>query len=343
MKVFTALFNFLKEIGHVGIAIVVLIPFLITMGQDNSADWEIYVNENATNRYITEYGDTDVAAHRGGGGLAPQNTMMAFKNLMENRDTLGADVYEFDVQLTKDGKLVVIHDTTYDATSDAVEFFGKEKVRVKDLTYEEARQLNMGEKFKFNGTKPYQGLRGDDIPEDLKIPLAEDVIKYVEENCGDDKFDYQIEVKAMGNNGRRTTDELYKLIKKYGIEDRVIWATFDPYISSYMVKNYPEINRSGNAIETFQFYFYARMGWDLDTVSPTYSSLQIPFGERSLGGVMNTGTREVLNYAHKNNIALTYWTVNDPAEIEYLTRNGADCIITDQPGIASEVINSIEY
>ena len=340
MKNFTFLRNFILKISHTLIAIVLLIPFVATMGQDNSADWEIYVNENSTNPYITEYGNTAVAAHRGGAGLAPQNTMMAFENLMKNRDALGVDTYELDVQLTKDGKLVTIHDLTYDSTSNAVEFFGKEKVKVNSLTYEEARQLNMGERFKQNGQKPYQGLRGDDIPENLKLPLCEDVIKYVEENSGDRKFNYQIEVKAMGNDGRRTTDELYKLIKKYGIEDRIIWATFDPYISSYMVKNYPEIPRSGNALEALQFFFYARMDWDLSVTNPTYSSLQLPYGSSAVDGLLNTGTRQVLNYAHKNNISITYWTINDEEEIRYLVNNGADCIITDQPGFVSQVIES---
>ncbi len=343
MKIFTTLFNFIKETGHVLMAIVFLIPFVATMGEDNSADWEIYADESTTNPYITEYGDTDIAAHRGGAGLAPQNTMMAFENLMENREALGVDTYELDVQLTKDGKLVTIHDLNYDSTSDAAEFFGKENVAVSSLTYEEARQLNMGENFKLNGEKPYQGLRGDDIPDNLRIPLCEDVIKYVEENSGDRKFNYQIEVKSMGKNGRTATDELYKLIKKYGIEDRVIWATFDPYISSHMVKNYPEIPRSGNALEAVQFFFYARMDWDLSVANVTYSSLQLPFGSSAFDGLLNTGTRQILNYAHKNNISITYWTINNEDEIRYLANNGADCVITDQPGFVSEVINSMEF
>ncbi len=342
MKIFTTLLNLIKEIGHVILAVIFLIPFVATMGKDTSADWKIYVNENSTNPYITSYGETDIAAHRGGAGLAPQNTMMAFRNLMENRDTLGVDTYEFDVQLTKDGKLVTIHDLTYDSTSNAAEFFGKENISVSSLTYEEARQLNMGEKFKLNGEKPFRGLRGDHIPEDLKIPLCEDVIKYVEENSGDRKFNYQIEVKAMGKNGRKATDELYKLIKKYGIEDRVIWATFDPYISSHMVKNYPEIKRSGNALEALQFFFYARMDWDFSTTNATYTSLQLPYGSSAVDGLLNTGTRQMLNYAHKNNISITYWTINDEAEISYLVNNGADCIITDNPQNVYNVVNSFQ-
>lgn len=331
MKVLTSLFNIIKELGHVLIAIVFLIPFVATIGEDNSADWEIYINENSTNPYITEYGDVDIAAHRGGAGNAPQNTMMAMEKLVSEKTYTGADIAEFDVQLTKDGKLVLIHDLTYDNLSDAVEFFGRENIAVSSLTYEEARQLNMGEKFKQNGEKPFAGLRGDDIPENLRIPLCEDVIKYIEENCTEDKFNYLIEVKAMGADSRKATDELYKLICQYGLEGRVMWSTFDPFLSSYMEKNYPQIPRSANALETVQFYFYARMNWDFETTGATYEALQVPYGESAFNGLINTGTREFLNYAHKNNIAVQYWTINNEDEIRYLANNGADCIITDFP------------
>ena len=108
MKIFTFLRNFIFEIFHVVLAAVFLIPFVATLSVDNSSDWEIYVDENNTNPYITEYGQVDIAAHRGGGGNAPQNTMMAMEMLVADRENTGADIAEFDVQLTKDGKLVLI-------------------------------------------------------------------------------------------------------------------------------------------------------------------------------------------------------------------------------------------
>ena len=329
MKLFTFLRNFIYEIFHVIIAFVFLIPFVATLSEDNSSDWEIYVNESGTNPYITEYGQVDIAAHRGGGGNAPQNTMMAIEMLVKEKKNTGADIAEFDVQLTKDGKLVLIHDLTYDNLSDATEFFGRENISVNSLTYEQARQLNMGERFKLNGEKPYKGLRGDAIPDNLRIPLCDDVMKYIEENCTEDKFNYLIEVKAIGSDSRKATDELYKLIEKYNLKGRVMWSTFDPFLSGYMEKNYPEIPRSANALEAVQFILYARMDWNFDVAGATYEALQVPYGSSALNGFINTGTREFLNYAHKNNIAVQYWTINDENEINYLVNNGADCIITD--------------
>jgi len=331
MKLFTFLRNFIFEFFHIVIAFVLLIPFVATLSEDNSSDWEIYVNESGTNPYITEYGQVDIAAHRGGGGNAPQNTMMAIETLVKEKKNTGADIAEFDVQLTKDGKLVLIHDLTYDNLSDATEFFGRENISVNSLTYEQARQLNMGERFKLNGEKPYKGLRGDAIPDNLRIPLCDDVMKYIEENCIEDKFNYLIEVKAIGSDSRKATDELYKLIEKYNLKGRVMWSTFDPFLSGYMEANYPEIPRSANALEAVQFIFYARMNWNFDVAGATYEALQVPYGSSALDGFINTGTREFLNYAHKNHIAVQYWTINDESEISYLVNNGADCIITDFP------------
>ena len=51
-----------------------------------------------------------VMAHRGSGGLWPENTLYAFEHAV----ALGVDVLEMDVQSTKDGELVVIHDSTVD-------------------------------------------------------------------------------------------------------------------------------------------------------------------------------------------------------------------------------------
>jgi glycerophosphoryl diester phosphodiesterase len=66
-----------------------------------------------------------VLAHRGASGYAPENTMEAFKKAIE----MGADGFELDVQLTKDGEIVVIHDEKIDRTSDG-------KGWVKDYTLE---------------------------------------------------------------------------------------------------------------------------------------------------------------------------------------------------------------
>jgi glycerophosphoryl diester phosphodiesterase len=73
-------------------------------------------------------------AHRGGLANAPENTLAAFQNAI----TSGADWLEFDVQMTKDGALVVIHDETVDRTTDGTG-------AVRDLSLEEIRSFDAGQ------------------------------------------------------------------------------------------------------------------------------------------------------------------------------------------------------
>ena len=112
---------------------------------------------------------------------------MAFEKMLEENDEYGVDTYEFDVSLTADGELIVLHNLTYDATSNAVEAFGRENVKASELTFEEAQVLNMGENFEINGEYPYRGLRGDDIPYNLRVAKCETTIDYIEANSGDMK------------------------------------------------------------------------------------------------------------------------------------------------------------
>ena len=93
---------------------------------------------------------TKVWAHRGASAYAPENTLEAFLLAAEQ----GADGVELDVQLTKDGEMVVVHDEEIDRVSDGSGF-------VKDYTLAELKTLN------FNKTHPeYQ---------DVKIPTLHEV------------------------------------------------------------------------------------------------------------------------------------------------------------------------
>ena len=207
-----------------------LIPIIATMGNEGNPDTPVEINENATNPYITEYLSPVVAAHRSGAGLAPQNTMMAFENVIENADTLGVDMLEFDVQVTKDGELVLMHDLTYDNITNAVEVFGRKNNYVSSITLEEAKKLNMGENFKGDGSYPY---RGDEIPDNLRVTTCNEVIDYAEANSGEKKYTYCIEVKSIGISGRKAVDRLYEIITERNLQNRVIWSTFAPVTASY--------------------------------------------------------------------------------------------------------------
>ena len=332
----------IKNIFHGVVAAIMLIPILITMGDAGDPNTPVESYPESTNPYITEYKDPDIAAHRSGAGIAPQNTLMAFENIIEQNDVLGVDTFEFDVQITKDGELVLLHNLTYDDTSNAVEAFGKKNVYVSSVTFEEAQVLNLGENFKGNGDYPYRGLRGDDIPYNLRVVTCDDIIDYIEANSNGREYKYCIEIKSIGSNGRRAVDKLYSIITERGLQDRAIWSTFAPDVSAYMKSEYPEISRTADAIEAVQFYFYFRMNWNLQDVSPSYVALQIPYGSSAFDNLINLGRREMLNYAHKNNIAVQYWTINNEDEIRLLAENGADCIMTDYPQTAYETVKSLD-
>ena len=90
---------------------------------------------------------TKVWAHRGASGYAPENTLDAFRKAVE----MGADGIELDVQMTKDGELVVIHDETINRVSNG-------KGWVKDYTYEELKKFNFNKTHLDTQRKRYQHL-----------------------------------------------------------------------------------------------------------------------------------------------------------------------------------------
>lgn len=294
--------------------------------------------DGAENPLITPLGVTMLSGHRAGGGLAPENTMMALRSSAES-DEYELDIFEFDVHMTSDGVLVLLHDESLDRTSDAVEHFGMENVLAADHTLAELRELNMGEFFKnSDGEMPYAGLRGDDIPQDLRITSLEEALEYLE-SAGD--FQYIIEIKNSGELGYRATDELYRILKEYGALDRTVVGTFHNEITAYVDTTYPDMMRSAGYDECEDFFICATLNKDVGDDYFDFVALQIPtyYDVSFIEDLANLGTSKVINYAHKYGIAVQYWTINDPEEMARLQSIGADAIMTDVPDVGAEVLN----
>lgn len=285
-----------------------------------------------TNPYITEE-KALVSAHRSGKDIAPENTMAAFQHCVESED-FHVDIFEFDLHITKDGKLILLHDNTLDRTTNSEEHFGEKNVKPSTKTYEELRQLNFGENFKNEeGEYPYRGLRGDEIPDELRAVLLEDVLDYLEDNG---HFRYIIEIKDAGENGKNACDELYRILKEKELLDDVVFGTFNPDITAYADKNYPDMLRSASIPEVLAFYLLCSYGIDVDEDFFKYEALQIPQGYEPF---IYLDTPRIINYAHRHNIALQYWTINEEEDIEHLNDVGADCIMSDVPDMAYDIIN----
>ncbi len=143
-----------------------------------------------------------VIAHRGFSGMAPENTMIAFRKAID----VGSDMIELDVRLSKDGEVVVIHDETLEKTTTG-------RGRVIDKTIHELKQLDAGSKF-------HPSFSGE------RIPTLREVLELVK-----GKVLVNIEIK-MGDYGRWTILNLADLareeVEKIGMPDQVVFSSFDP-------------------------------------------------------------------------------------------------------------------
>ncbi|MBR6570906.1 MAG: hypothetical protein IKK75_10695, partial [Clostridia bacterium] len=286
--------------------------------------------DDATNPLITPVGVTMLSGHRAGGGIAPENTMMALKNCVENT-AYQVDIFEFDIHLTQDGIPVLVHDSTLDRTSDAIAYFNHTNVRVQDKPLAELKNLNMGAKFKTDdGQTPYADL--EEVPDDLRIITLEEALGYLESQG---EFRYIIEVKNAGDIGLKAADILYDTLVRFDCLDRTVVGTFNNEVTEYIDLTYPDMPRSAGFNEAIRFYLCSLVNWPVGEDAFNYVALQIPTTDYTV----NLGTSRVINYAHKHNIAVQYWTINDAAEMERLQSIGADAIMTDVPDVGAQVLH----
>ena len=191
----------------------------------------------------------------------------------------------------------------------------------------------MGEKFvNDNGEAPFTGLRGDAIPEDLHIVTLTEALEYLEASGS---YRYIIEIKNSGEKGIEATDKLYATLESFGCTQRTVVGTFHNDVTAYMDSAYPALPRSAGMNECIKFYICALLGLKKDEGAFPFVALQIPTTDY----VVNLGTSRVVNYAHRNNIAVQYWTINDMDEVARLQSIGADAIMTDVPDAAAPILN----
>lgn len=148
-------------------------------------------------------------AHRGYSAHYPENTMLAFKKAIE----AGFDGIETDVQKTKDGVLVLIHDDKINRTSN-----GKGKVR--DLTYQELLQYNFNNGFK----------------EDVKIPRLDELLSLIKTT----NMILNIEIKDIISEGM--AHDVAMMVKDHGVGDQIFFSSVSlermVEIKRYLPQNY---------------------------------------------------------------------------------------------------------
>jgi glycerophosphoryl diester phosphodiesterase len=250
------------------------------------------------NHYIEFKGDenmTQIFAHRGYAAAFPENTMIAFKEA----EQAGADGIELDVQLTKDGEIVVIHDEKVNRTTNGNGF-------VKDFSYKEIRKLNANKSG------------GDKEP----IPMLKEVLEWMKSNhllCN-------IELKNGYFPYEGMEEKVIGLVRNYGLEERIIFSSFNHYSIVHCYRLAPEIEiaplYSGRI---FMPWIYAK-SIHAKAIHPNFKGL----------------TDDIIAKSMKNGIAVRPYTINNDKEMKHFFSVNCSAIITDDPAKALKLKKSVK-
>ena len=284
-----------------------------------------------------------VAAHRGGGLNNPENTMLAFREAV---NTYNVDIIESDLYLTKDGALVYNHDAYIDETCNINGDISLDEVKalceneekrhyIEDMTLEELEKYNFGYYFTDgSGQRIYKDTE-DPSEKGLQIATVEKLFAEFYETNPDLLF--IVEIKNSGENGYTACKILYETLKEYPeYMDQIVVGTFHDEIETELKGKYPELLRGAPTGTAAKFILTHFAGVNLFDNSD-FACLQIPTSY-DLGITLNLNKKSIITRAHKRNVAVQYWTINDEDEMRELIELGCDCIMTDDPALLNQVL-----
>ena len=236
---------------------------------------------------------TRIFGHRGASGYAPENTVDAFQLAAD----MGADGVELDVQMTRDGELVVAHDEIIDRVSDGTGL-------IADLTLQELR------KFRFNRTHPEYA--------EARIPTLGEVFELLRPTG----LDINIELKNSLIDYPGLEKRVIDLAAKTFDLRRVIFSSFN-HASMLRVKAIdPQLVcgllYEASLIEPWEYA--VRLG--MDALHPHFAEVVTPGGN--------------CRKAHEAGIRVHTWTVNEPGIMDAVIREKADIMITNYPDLACQ-------
>jgi len=226
-------------------------------------------------------------AHRGASGTFPENTLSAFRAAID----AGAVMCELDVQLSRDGAVVVIHDETVDRTTDG-------KGEVAQLSLEELKRLDAGAKFK--GTIKAGTLKGAE-----RIPTLDEVFAVTRGKCG-----LNIELKAGG-----LEHQVAQIMQTRN-------ALSDSIVSSFnweYLKNIQQLN------------FNIRVGLLAEEKPVGLMKSAAAMRAHSINPRWDMVTADLCKAAHEHGLKVYTWTVDADARMRALIECGVDGIMTNYP------------
>lgn len=238
-------------------------------------------------------------AHRGASGHAPENTMAAFRRAVE----LGAQFIETDLQITRDARVVVIHDPTLDRTTS-----GKGQVHL--LTVDEIRTLDAGAWFHRDG----QSFAGE------RVPVLGEIIDFAKEQ----DIIFYLEIKSG---------------PAWGIEHAVVAALRDRNATAGVVI----VSFDPASLDTVRRLDSTMMtGLLCEHPSNDLVERTVRAGARQLVARGDLITQDVVDKAHHAGLQVVAWTINEIEQMRRLIAVPVDGIITDYPDRLLEILREDE-
>jgi len=241
-------------------------------------------------------------AHRGASHYFPENTMAAFKGAIE----MEADMLELDVLLSKDGKIMVIHDATLDRTTDG-------EGPVKEKTLKELKKLDAGNWF---GSK----FRGEPIPT-LREALT----------LAQNKIHVNIEIKteAVTDSIEGGIEEIaLNLVEELGMKNQVIFSSFDYRAIKHLRALDKEI-----AVAI------------LYNGSETENGMPSELVKKFETDAFNCGYKQLsetwIKNIHKHNIPVLVYTVNTRSRMKKIIKKGVTGIFSNKPDVLKQTVRKI--
>ncbi|HEY8559481.1 MAG TPA: glycerophosphodiester phosphodiesterase [Pyrinomonadaceae bacterium] len=251
-----------------------------------------------------------VFAHRGGGGLYPENTLEAFRYSA----AMGVDVLELDVHSTSDGALVVMHDATVDRTTNG-------SGRVSQMTLAELKKLDAGYRFTPDdgATFPFRG-------KGVTIPTLQEIFDALPDRI------FNIEPKQAEPS---VTAPLCEILRDRKMTDKAIVGSFRQQAIDEFRAACPEVATAATPAEARDFLALYKVGLG-KSYSPPMQVLQIP--ERL--GALEIVSKDFVETARRLNLKVHVWTINDAEDMKRLIEMKVDGIMTDYPDRLLKILNN---
>ncbi len=254
----------------------------------------------STNPWLRDYRPLSVA-HRGHSIAYPENTLEAYRKAIE----LGIEMIECDVNITSDGKLVMMHDPTLDRTTNGTG-------RVSAATWEDIQGLDAGGKFK----PQFAGVRVPSTEETLLLYKEAGIL-----SC--------FEVKgADGDESDRIALGLVELFVKHDMLNRAFMSSYHHEALLLAQSKCPELLLAPERLP------------DDEPADPPEAVRQAKiFSAPVLQHQYTVLTSDVIQALHENEIAVWSWSTTDEPSMVFSIEVGADALMGDDVQLMLEILN----